>query len=221
MKYYAGLDVSLKETFLSVIDEKGNIIFEDKVVTDIQDISKTLRNLKIDYENIGIESGQLSIFLCKGLKQEGFPIVCMDARHTAAALSARSNKNDKNDARGIARLLQTGWHKEVEIKTAQACEKKILLGSRDQLVICRQKIMGTIRGLLKMYGVVLGTQKDFAQKVQKHIQGLNTYEKAGIQELLNSLEGTVKLTRFVKISCLQGRINPKAIFSKIDIFHLT
>lgn len=39
MKYYAGLDVSLKETFLSVLDEKGNIICEEKVVTDAQAIS--------------------------------------------------------------------------------------------------------------------------------------------------------------------------------------
>jgi hypothetical protein len=30
MKYYAGLDVSMKETFICIVDENGNIVYENQ-----------------------------------------------------------------------------------------------------------------------------------------------------------------------------------------------
>ena len=52
-----------------------------------------LKESGLTYDEIGIESGQLSISLCKGLIAQGLPVKCVDARHMAAALSARINKN--------------------------------------------------------------------------------------------------------------------------------
>ncbi|KLT23303.1 transposase IS116/IS110/ IS902 family protein [Wolbachia endosymbiont of Armadillidium vulgare str. wVulC] len=63
----------------------------------------------------------------------------------AAALSARINKNDKNDARGIAQMMRVGLFKEVLVKSDEACQVKIILGSRRQLIRCREQIAGTIR----------------------------------------------------------------------------
>lgn len=48
-----------------------------------------------------------------GLKAESFDVVCMEARQVNAALSAMRNKTDKNDARGIAQVLRTGWFSPV------------------------------------------------------------------------------------------------------------
>ncbi len=84
MKYQAGLDVSLKETFLSIVDETGKIIKEGSTMSDTESLSKFLKETELSYEKIGIESGQLSINLCKGLSQEGLPAICVDARHMAA-----------------------------------------------------------------------------------------------------------------------------------------
>ena len=36
------------------------------------------------------------------------PVVCLDARAVHAALSTRINKNDQNDAEGIAQILRLG-----------------------------------------------------------------------------------------------------------------
>ena len=151
MKYYAGLDVSLKETFVSIIDEKGEIVKEDIVSSDPKELSTYFSKSGYLFESMGIESGQLSIFLCKGLRKEGFPAICVDARQMAATLSARPNKNDKNDARGIAQMMRAGLYRDVQIKSDESCERKVLIGSRRQLVNTRKQIMGTIRGLLKMY----------------------------------------------------------------------
>lgn len=157
MKYYSGLDVSLKETFISIVDEKGEIIKEGIVSSESSTIAEYLMKQGLEYELIGIESGQLSISLCKGLLSEGLKVVCVDARHMAAALSARINKNDKNDARGIAQMMRVGLYKEVQIKSDESCALKVLLGARRQLVNNKQQIIGTIRGLLKIYGIKLGS----------------------------------------------------------------
>lgn len=191
MKYYSGLDVSLKETFISIIDEQGSTVKEGFVPTDVRSISDYLKEVGLIYDKIGIESGQLSIPLCKSLMTQRLPVICVDARHMAAALSARINKNDRNDARGIAQLMRAGLYKEVQVKSDESCQLKILLGSRRQLVMNRQQLMGTIRGLLKIYGIKLtknSASAGFRIKVEKAISELNTITYGSIQALLNSLE---------------------------------
>lgn len=63
----------------------------------------------------------MSQHLFHGLKAEGFDIVCMEARQVNAALSAMRNKTDKNDARGIAQVLRTGWFSPVHMKPWRPC----------------------------------------------------------------------------------------------------
>jgi len=45
----------------------------------------------------------------------GLPVIWIDARHAKAALSLRINKSDRNDAVGLARIMQCGWYKEVQL----------------------------------------------------------------------------------------------------------
>lgn len=192
MKYYAGLDVSLTETFVSIIDERGDIVKEDVVSSYPEELSTYLSKSGYSFERMGIESGQLSIFLCKGLRAKGFPAICVDARQMAATLSVRPNKNDKNDARGIAQMMRAGLYREVQIKSDESCERKVLIGSRRQVVNVRKQIMGTIRGLLKMYGITLGSQALFATKVKEKIKGLSKEVKVSIESLLSTLASIEK-----------------------------
>jgi transposase len=209
MKHYTGLDVSLKETFISIIDSNGSIIKEVFVPTDVSSISGYLKSVDCEYEKIGIESGQLSISLCKGLIAEGLPITCVDARHMAAALSARINKNDRNDARGIAQMMRAGLYKEVEVKSDEACQVKVLLGSRRQLVRNRQQIMGTIRGLLKIYGIKLSgksSSKNFKASIEEALKTVDQVSCRAIEALVNSVEAIeTSLTQLDKMVEKVGR----------------
>ncbi len=191
MKYYSGLDVSLKTTFISIIDEKGKIIKEGNVATGVEEINNFLSNQNLTYEVIGIESGQLSISLCKGLIKKGLNVICVDARHMAAALSAKINKNDKNDARGIAQMMRVDLYKTVQIKSDESCQFKMLLGSRRQLIRSLHQINNTIRGLIKIYGLKIQVRtavKSFAQKVREVINDLDISSKTAIEVLLKNNE---------------------------------
>jgi hypothetical protein len=56
--------------------------------------------------------------------------VLLETRHVKAALSAMTVKTDRNDARGIAQLLRSGWYRPVHAKSVSAQEVRALLTSR-------------------------------------------------------------------------------------------
>lgn len=102
MKYFAGLDVSLRSCALCVVDTNGKLIFERELPCEVSDIAQCLTDFPHPIERIGFEAGTMSQHLFFGLTAEGFDAVCMEARQVNAALSAMRNKTDRNDARGIA-----------------------------------------------------------------------------------------------------------------------
>ena len=76
-----------------------------------------------------------------------------------AALKMQINKSDRNDAVGIARIMQCGWYKEVRVKDLDSHAIKALLVSRALLVKIKRDIENQIRGLLKNLGLVIGRAK--------------------------------------------------------------
>ncbi len=87
MELYVGMDVSLKETSICVVDSSGKIVSEGTVISE-----------------------------------------------PSAALSLQINKSDRNDAAGLARIMQCGWYKEVQVKRLSCHEIRAVLNSRAQLV---------------------------------------------------------------------------------------
>jgi transposase len=156
MKHYVGLDVSMKETSVCVVDEKGKIKAEEIVATDPKAIATYLKYVKLKIESVGLESGSLSHWLTEELLKEDLPVKCIDARHCAAFLSMQINKTDRNDARGIAEVMRCNIFREVQLKSRSLRETSALLASRNQLVTQRTQILMSIRGLLKPFGVRLG-----------------------------------------------------------------
>ena len=69
-------------------------------------------------------------------------MICIDARRAKAVLKMQINKSDRNDAIGIARIMQTGWFKEVHVKDIDSHSVRALLASRAQLVRAEELIEG-------------------------------------------------------------------------------
>src|SRR6185295_897854 len=96
---YAGLDVSLKETAVCIVDDAGNIVFERMVPTDPGLLASCLAKHAPGLERFGIESGATSAWLWREFRALGLPVVCLDSRHAHRVLSMKRNKNDRNGAR--------------------------------------------------------------------------------------------------------------------------
>ncbi|MFE3837735.1 IS110 family transposase, partial [Rhodobacteraceae bacterium PA1-206B] len=78
MKYYAGLDVSVKETSVCIVDEKGNIYREQKAVSHPDDLVGLLHGLQVPLERVGLEAGPMSQWLFDGLAKAGLPVICIE-----------------------------------------------------------------------------------------------------------------------------------------------
>lgn len=158
-KTYAGLDVSLKETAVCIVDSVGKIVFESMVPTDPQVIAKCLAKHGPGLERFGLESGSTSAWLWREFRQLGLPVICLDSRHAHRVLSMKRNKNDRNDARGLADLVRMGWYREARVRSLDAQFVRSLLLSRQQLLQSRRAIENQIRGALKTLGVMTGPTK--------------------------------------------------------------
>lgn len=155
MHYFAGLDVSLRSCAICVIDDGGKIVLEQTVASDIAEIAACLGKFRRNLERIGFEAGTLSQHLFYGPQEEGFEVVCMEARQVNAALSAMRNKTDRNDARGIAQVLCAGWFNPVHMKSRTAHGQRALLTSRKVVLRKCIDLANEVRGLLKVFGVRL------------------------------------------------------------------
>ncbi len=159
MEIYVGLDVSLEETSICVVDKAGTIQCEGKVMSQPESIAAFVTARAPGAVRIGLEAGSTSTWLWTELHALGLPVICIDARHAKAALSMQINKSDRNDAYGVARIMQCGWYKEVRVKSLDSHGTRALLNSRAMLVKIKRDLDNQIRGLLKNVGLVVGRAK--------------------------------------------------------------
>jgi transposase len=159
MESYVGLDVSLKQTSVCVVNEMGAIVREGVVESDPEAIAAYVGSKAPNVVRIGLETGSLSTWLWTELTRPGLPVVCIDARHAKAVLKMQINKSDRNDAAGIARIMQTGWFKEVRVEDLDSHAIRALLASRALLVKIKRDLENQIRGLLKNVGLIIGRAK--------------------------------------------------------------
>ena len=157
MTYYTGLDVSLRSESVCIIDDTGAVRHEAKIAAEVDQVTSCLRAFGRDIAIVGFEAGTLTQYLTYGLQAAGFKVVCMEARQVAAALSAMRNKTDRNDARGIAQILRTGWYSPVHVKSIESHQVRVLLSSRRAVLAKCVDLENELRGLLKVFGVRLSS----------------------------------------------------------------
>jgi transposase len=155
MKYYAGLDISNAETSVCIVNENNNIVKEAKVLSDPSSIHRYLKKTGLQFEKIGLEAGALSHWLVTGLRMEKWDAICIDSRFMAAILELNINKTDRNDARAIANAMRCNNYREVYIKSMESIKTNCLLTARKALVHQKMQLKGTIRGILKTFGIKL------------------------------------------------------------------
>ena len=173
MEHYAGIDVSLEQSSVCVVDATGRTVREAEVPSEPEALVAFLRGLDLPIVRVGLEAGPLSQWLHDGLREAGFEAVLLETRHVKAALSAMAVKTDRRDARGIAQLLRMGWYRPVHSKSLIAQEIRALLGGRKMLLGKLLDLELSIRGILRGFGLKLGetTKTRFAGRVRELAAG--------------------------------------------------
>jgi transposase len=154
--HYVGLDVSLRETAICVVDGAGAIIREGEAETEPEAISAWLYSVDVSFEHVGLEAGPLSPWLCDKLRAAGLPAVCIETRRMKGATAAMAVKTDRNDARAIAQAMRVGWFTAVHVKTRESQELRLLLTNRKTLLTSRIVLDNEVRGTLKAFGLKVG-----------------------------------------------------------------
>ena len=155
MDYFAGLDISMDETHVCVLDREGVVVREGKAESTAQAVANELSKAP-SCRRIVFETGRMAPILFHGLSQLGLPVVCVESRQAYQALkSLATHKTDRNDARGLAHLARTGFFKPVHVKSLRAHALRSLIIARKKLVGQRVTLENQIRGLAVVFGVRL------------------------------------------------------------------
>jgi transposase len=169
VRYFAGLDVSLEETAICVVDETGRIVKEARAASDPLALADALRHLDLTLERVGLEACSLTAWLHDGLRDAGFPAICIETRQANAAMKTMPNKTDRNDARALAQIMRTGWYRQVHVKSRQCRLWRSLLVSRRTVLNEMRAIENVVRAVLREDGIKLGTPSRvaFASRVRE------------------------------------------------------
>ncbi|HEV2548099.1 MAG TPA: IS110 family transposase [Stellaceae bacterium] len=203
MDLYAGLDVSLNETSLCIIDSEGKIVRESKVPSEPEAIRSAFEGYADRLGRLGIEASSLGIWLHRELTAAGPPAIVVEARHMRASLSAMRNKTDRNDTRGIAQMMRMGWYRAVYVKGVETQRMRTLLANRPLLKRKLIDLENHIRGALRAYGLRVGqvSRGNFEDRVRELMEHADYVFEVMIATLLEVrrtvLEGYNKLHKIV------------------------
>lgn len=169
MNHYAGLDASLEETAICVVDETGRIVTEARAASEPEALIAALQALGLPLERVGLEACSLTAWLHDGLREAGLPAICIETRQANAAMKTMPNKTDRKDARALAQIMRTGWFRQVHVKSRPCRLWRSLLVSRRTVLNEMRSIENVVRAVLREAGLKLGTpgRAAFAGRVRE------------------------------------------------------
>ena len=185
MGEYIGLDVSMKDTAVSVRRD-GKRVWRGKCASDPQALAELIRKHAPAAERVVFETGPLSVWFFHALSAEGLPAICIDARHAKAALDMAPNKTDANDADGLAHLAEVGFYRAVRVKSFDSMLTRTLVSARGQLHRIVTQLSNQIRGLMKTFGLMV--PKGAGRVFEAHVRRLLANEAVLARIMLPLLE---------------------------------
>lgn len=202
MNHYAGLDVSLEETAICVVDGTGRIVKEARAASEPEALIAALRETDLPLERIGLEACSLTAWLHDGLCAAGLPAICIETRQANAAMKTMPNKTDRNDARALAQIMRTGWYRKVHVKSRQCRLWRSLLVARRTVLNEMRSIENVVRAVLREAGIKLGTpsRTAFAGRVRE-LAGGDPLVMALVEPLL-----AIIATMLDQLACLTKQV---------------
>lgn len=179
MTYYAGIDVSLEQCSVCVVDGDGRIAREGVVASEPEALIGWFERLGLELERIGLEAGPLSQWLFAAMRQAKLKAELIETRHVRTAFKIMPVKTDRKDANGIAQLMRLGWFRPVHCKTAAAQEVRAELTARKVIQTNLHRMDMSLRGILRNFGLKVGkvSKGRFEARVRELVAGNPTLER--------------------------------------------
>ncbi len=92
MDHFAGLDVSVKETSVCIVDDTGRIVREVRVASEPEALLAVLKSPAYRFRRIGLEAGPLSQWLFSALAEAGLPVSAFGFGNHVATQFAASDR---------------------------------------------------------------------------------------------------------------------------------
>lgn len=150
-KLTIGLDLGDAHSYYCVLNGSGEIVRQDKVSTTAKSIQALFGPLQPCL--VAMEVGTHSPWVSRLLAECGHQTVVANARQVRL-ITESSHKNDKLDARALARLarIDPTLLKPIRHRSAEAQEHLAVIRARATLVETRTKLINSARGLMKASG---------------------------------------------------------------------
>src|SRR5512132_397665 len=151
MDHFAGLDVSVKETSICIVDDTGKIVGEAKVASEPDALLQVLKNSAYHFKRIGLEAGPLSQWLFSALAEAGLSAICVETRH-----------------------MRAGLYRPVHVKTLRSQKLRMLLTHRKLLQSKAIAVENDLRGTLRNFGLRVGMvgKVKFEARIKELIEDL-------------------------------------------------
>ncbi len=150
-KCFIGIDLGDKRSCFCVLDSGKEIVFEGSLGTTAKEFESYFGSAQ--KSKIALEVGTHSGWVTALLEGMGHEVVVANPRKMES-IHKNKRKNDKVDARTLARLLRADpellhpiRHRGVKVR-----QDLVLLRARDNVVSARSKLINSVRGLVKSVG---------------------------------------------------------------------
>ena len=149
--YYIGVDVGDRKSHFCMLNAAGKVVIEESVATTREALTAYFSQVKRSW--MVLEVGTHSAWISELLEGLGHRVVVANARKVRAIYGNR-RKNDRVDARTLARLLRVDEEllHGIRHRGAAARQSLTVLRARDAMVQVRSKLINSMRGLVKSHG---------------------------------------------------------------------
>jgi transposase len=185
-----GMDLGDKTSRCCVVGDKGDVVTESSVATTKKAMTQkfsTMRRCRV-----AMEVGTHSPWVSRLLTGLGFEVIVANARQVQL-ISASSRKNDRLDARLLARLARVDREllRPIQHRSEQAQADLMTIRVRAVLVEARTKLVNATRGFAKTLGERLPACDADSMGVEK-MKELPAQVQDGVRPLLEEVESMTK-----------------------------
>ena len=161
---YIGLDVHQATIFAAVLDSGGNLVMEAILETKTETILQFLQGVRGSL-HVTFEEGTWAAWLHDLLKPHVAQVLVCDTRKTG--LGKNQNRNDREDARGLARRLyrdelKSVYHGENGLRTLRELARTYLAITRDLT-----RVMTRVKAIYRSWGIPCAGQQVYALRHRK------------------------------------------------------